>query len=115
MVVNTTPPTATLSSLRRWARLGLHRRLAQKFRAARERAEELVVEIIAVGDDNDRGILHRRVQDHAPGVKSHGQALARSLRVPHHAHASVAGLTARPLPRLVPPNQFADRPSFGRA
>jgi hypothetical protein len=63
MVVNTTPPAATLSSSRRCARLsGLHRRLAQQVLAAREGAEELVVEVVAVGEHDQRRVLHRRLR-----------------------------------------------------
>jgi hypothetical protein len=42
------------------------------------------------------------VQDHAPGVEGHRQALARTLGVPDHADAPVAGIAARPLAGLVP-------------
>ena len=36
------------------AGLGLHRRLAQQILAARERAEELVVQVVAIGEDDER-------------------------------------------------------------
>ena len=45
------------------AALGLHRRLAQQVRAAREGAEELVVEVVAVGEHDERRVLHRRLAD----------------------------------------------------
>ena len=62
IVVKTTPPAATLSFARRSARLvGLHRRLAQQLVAARERAEELIVEVVAVGQHDERRVLHRRI------------------------------------------------------
>ena len=65
IVVNTTPPEATASSSRRCVpALGLHRLLPQQFVAARERAEELVVEVVAVGEHDERRVLHRRMQDH---------------------------------------------------
>src|SRR5688572_30214007 len=63
----------------------LHWWLAQKIAAARERAEELIVEIVAVSDHDDRWVLHRRVQDDATGVKGHRQTLAGSLRMPNDA------------------------------
>ncbi|EXI72987.1 MAG: hypothetical protein AW07_02919 [Candidatus Accumulibacter sp. SK-11] len=75
--------------------LGLHRRLAQQVAAAREGAEELVVEVVAVGEHDQRRVLHRRLADDSSGVERHRQAFARALRVPHHAHAPVAGLAAR--------------------
>ena len=102
IVVKTTPPEAT-EQLRAQvgAVCGLHRRLAQQVVAAREGAEELVVEVVAVGEDDDRRVLHRRVQDDAAGVERHRQALARALRVPDHADAPVARLAARLWPGLV--------------
>ena len=39
----------------------LHRRLAQQVAAAGEGAEELVVEVVAVREHHDGGVLHRRV------------------------------------------------------
>ena len=87
---------------------GLHRRLAQQIATAREGAEELIVEVVAVGEHDDGRIRHRRVQDDAPGIEGHRQALARALRVPDHADAPVARLAARPLPRLVAPRPFGD-------
>ena len=102
MVVKTTPPAATAEQLAQVrAALGLHRRLAQQVLAAREGAEELVVEVVAVGEHDEGRVLHRRLADDAPGVERHRQALARALRVPDHAHAPVAGLAARLAARLV--------------
>ena len=59
---------------------------------AGERAEELVVQVVAVGDDDQRRVLHRRVEDDAAGVERHRQALARALGVPDDADAPVARL-----------------------
>jgi hypothetical protein len=64
--------------------------LAQELGAAGEGPEELLVEVVAVGEHHQRRVLHRRVQHHAPRVERHRQALARALRVPHHAHAAAA-------------------------
>ena len=72
--------------------LGLHRLLAQQLLAAGEGAEELVVQVVAVGDHHQGRVLHRRVQDDSPGVERHRQALARALRVPDHADPPVARL-----------------------
>ena len=69
--------------------------------AARERAEQLVVEIVAVGQHHDGRVLHRRVQDHPPGVERHCQALAGTLRVPDHADPAVALFAAGHRPRVV--------------
>ena len=73
----------------------LGRGLAQKVGAARKGAEELVVEVVAVREHDDGGVFHRRFADDAPGVEGHGQALARSLRVPDDADSLIARLTAR--------------------
>ena len=54
--------------------------------------EELVVEVVAVGQDDDRGVLHGRVLDELARVERHGQAFAGALRVPDDADAPVAGL-----------------------
>ena len=74
---------------------GLHRRLAQQVAAAGEGGEELVVEVVAVGEDDDGRVLHRRVKDDAPCVERHRQALARPLRVPDHPDPPVAALPTR--------------------
>ena len=89
--MKTTPPEATLSSsCELVAVLGLHGLLAQQVLAARERAEELVVQIVAVGQDDQRRVLHRRVRTILPGVEDHRQALAGALRVPDDADPLVA-------------------------
>src|SRR5690606_33957647 len=80
--------------------------LAQQILAARESAEKLIVEVVAVGEHDDRGVLHRRLADDPPGVESHRQALARALGVPHHANAPVARLAAGLAPRLVAPDRL---------
>ena len=70
--------------------LGLLRRLPQQVLAHAEGAEQLVVEIVAVGQDHERRVFHRRVLDDLPGVEGHQQALAGALRVPDHADLAVA-------------------------
>ena len=42
------------------AALGLHRRLPQQLVAGGEGAEELVVEVVAVGEHDERRVRHRR-------------------------------------------------------
>jgi len=73
----------------------LNGRLAQKPATARERAEKLVVQIVAVGEDYDRRVLHRRLLDYRAGVERHSEAFAGALGAPRHAHAPVAGFAAR--------------------
>ena len=82
------------------------RRLAQNVPAAGEDAEELVVEVVAVGEDDDGGVLHGEVAGDGPGIEGHGEALPRALGVPHDADASVAGLATRLATRLVAPAAF---------
>jgi hypothetical protein len=69
--------------------LRLHRRLSQQLFAERERVEKLVVQIVAVGEHDERGILHRRVLHDFPGVKHHRKTFATTLRVPDDARAPV--------------------------
>jgi hypothetical protein len=95
MVVNTTPPEARDSAFCKiLAAVGLNRRLADQVAAHRERAEQLVVQVVAVGDDDDGRVFHRRFAHQLPGIEGHQQALARPLRVPDHPHLAVAPGTA---------------------
>ena len=43
----------------------------QKISAASEGAEELIVEIVAVGQNDDRVVLHRRIANEALGIERH--------------------------------------------
>ena len=83
-------------------------RLAQQVLAAGERAEELVVQVVAVREDHDGRVLHRRLADDGPGVEGHGQALTGSLGVPDHPDAPVAKLSAGFSARLVPSSLLGD-------
>ena len=66
------------------------RRLAQQVLAHAEGAEQLIVEIVAVGQHDQRRVLHRRVLDDLARIEGHQQALAGALRVPDHADLAVA-------------------------
>ncbi len=55
-----------------------------------EGLEQLIVQVGAVGDDDDRGVLHRRVAGDRRRVQLHLHRLARALRVPDDARTSVA-------------------------
>ena len=91
MVVKTTPPPATFRSSFRWARVfGLDGGLADEVLATREGGEELVVEVVAVGQDDEGGVLHLRRSDDLAGEEEHGETLARTLGVPDDADAAVA-------------------------
>ena len=79
--------------------LGLHRGLAQKFRAAGKLGVELVVQVDAVGHHHDGGAVQRSLQQ--MGVEHHRQRLAAALGMPEHAALAVgAGGLPRPLHRL---------------
>ena len=90
MVVNTTPPTLTESFCLRSARaFGLGRVLPEEFAAPGEGAEELVVQVVTVGEYDDGGVFHVRVPYQGAGVEGHGQALARALVVPDDSDSPV--------------------------
>ena len=64
------------------------------FVATLELAEELIVEIVAVCEENQRRVFHRRVLDDAAGIEEHRQTLARPLRVPNDTDAAIAKFAA---------------------
>ena len=68
--------------------LGLHRLLPQQLLGSGEGVEQLVVQIVAVGNHQDRRVIQR--QHDLAGVEHHRQRLARALRVPHHPGLLVA-------------------------
>ena len=70
--------------------VGLLRGLTEQVAAHAEGAEELVIEVIAVRDDDDGGVLHGRVGDDLTSVEGHEQALAGALGVPDDANSAVA-------------------------
>ena len=69
--------------------------------ATGEGAEELIVEVVAVGEHYDGWVCHRRMQDHAACVEGHRQTLARSLRMPHHTDSPIPGFATRLVASLV--------------
>ena len=93
IVVNTTPPLATCSNWRKCSLPSACTGFCRRSAAQREkRAEKLVVQIVAVGQDHDGRILHRRMLNDFPGVKHHRKAFAASLRVPDHPRPLVPAL-----------------------
>src|SRR5205814_10420265 len=62
--------------------------------AALELAEELVVQVVSICEENQRRIFHRWVLDDAPGVEEHRETLAGTLRVPDDADTTVATFAA---------------------
>ena len=73
-----------------FAALCLHGRLAQRLMAAGERAEKLVVQVVAIRENDNRWILQPSIERQPAGVENHRQALARTLRMPHHARPLVS-------------------------
>jgi hypothetical protein len=67
--------------------VGLHRLLPQQLFGSGEGVEELVVEIVAVGDDDDGGVVERL--DDFSGVEDHREGLAAALGVPDDARFAV--------------------------
>ena len=74
---------------------GLQRRLAEEIGATLELAKELVVEVVAIGEHHQGGVLHHRMAHDAGGIEEHREALAAALGVPHHAGTAVARLAAQ--------------------
>jgi hypothetical protein len=60
------------------AAFGLHRGLAQQLRTAREGAEELAVEVVAVCEDNEGRVIPSRFADDASGVEREVQVYSRA-------------------------------------
>ncbi len=100
------PPLEQLAKLR--PALGLDRVLSQEVPAAAEDGEELAVQLVAVGEDDDGGVLHSGLADDATRVEDHREALARALRVPDDADAPVAGSPSGLAPCLVPAFLLSD-------
>ena len=59
-----------------------------------ELPEQLIIQIVAVGQHHDRRILHRRIANHATGIKQHRKAFTGTLRMPHDTRSSVPGFAA---------------------
>jgi hypothetical protein len=49
-----------------------------------------IVQVVPIGQENQRRIRHRRLFDDAARVKEHRQALAGTLRVPDDPDAAIA-------------------------
>ena len=79
--------TARQQLLQVLSALGLLGRLAQEVLATGELAVELVVQIVAVGDDHNGGALQCRLQ--VMGIKHHRQGLTAALGMPEHAALAV--------------------------
>lgn len=86
---------ARQQALQVFAAFGLFGVLAQKILAQAEGGGELIVQIIAVSQDNDSRVLQRGRLDRQPGEERHQEAFTRSLRMPDHADLAVWSATTR--------------------
>ncbi len=75
---------------------GLGRVLPEEFAAPGEGAEELVVQVVPVGEDDYGGVFHVGVPYQGAGVEGHGQALAGALVVPDDPDSPVPGISPVP-------------------
>ncbi len=84
-MVKITPPLATVSSfLEVVTALRLHGCLPQQVFTQNEVPEELVVEIVAIRDDDQRGVLHLGVEDDLACIKT----IDRLLPLPCVCHTT---------------------------
>jgi hypothetical protein len=91
MVVKITPPEARLSADRRSSRLSACiRRLPYQVAAHRERAKELIIQIVAVCDDHDRRIRQFIAAYELSRIESHQAGSCRTLRVPDHSYLIIS-------------------------
>ena len=92
----------------------LHGRLAQQLPAVAKGLVKLLVEVVAVGDDDNGGVVHLFRQHQFAGVKDHRKALAAALGVPDHAGALVAARLRDDAGQLVDFRGFGHHERFFR-
>src|SRR5207248_3094047 len=90
----------------------LYRFLSQQLVTTRKRPEELIIEIIPVGDDDDGWIFHRRLEHEPSRIKRHAERFARALGVPDYAHATVVFFTTGHSARKITAMRFGDARLF---
>src|SRR5207253_2141345 len=73
---------------------GLNRCLPNDFMTALELAEELIVQVVSVSEENQSWIFHCWMFDDAACIEEHRQALARTLRVPDDTNAAISFFSA---------------------
>ena len=52
--------------------------------------KELLIQVVAVGDNDQRRVVHRLGQDQFTGIEDHGETLTAALSVPDHAGPLIA-------------------------
>jgi len=70
------------------AAVGLLRSLTQQLPGYAKRGEQLIVEVVAVREHDQRRVIH--VEADLSGIEDHGQTLAGTLGMPDNADATVA-------------------------
>jgi len=80
--------------------------LTQQVLTAREHAEELIVQIVSIGQHDERRVFHRNLADDALGIEDHSQAFTASLCIPNHAHPPVAEPPSQKVPSLIATFRF---------
>ena len=83
-------------------------RLTQQIPTTRKRTKKLIIQIVAIRQNHNRRILHHRIPNNSPGVKSHRQTLTRPLRMPHHANPPITRRTPWLLARLIASTPFCN-------
>ena len=83
---------------------GLDWCLSQDVLAGGERTEKLIVQIVAVGNHNQRRIFHVRMPNNLSSVKKHRKTFAASLRVPHNSDPAS--------PEMISPGTIGFFPTF---
>ena len=81
------PPQSLFILVTQLAAGGLDRRLPQEIPASGKLAVELIVQIVSVGDDNNRRAFQRLLQ--IVGVEHHGQGFPTALGMPENAALAV--------------------------
>ena len=74
-----------------FAAVGLFRGLFEQGLGAAKLLVELAVEVVAIGDDDEGGVVHGGLLEQFSGVAAHGDAFAGALGVPEDACFAGAG------------------------
>ena len=77
-------------SLQIVATISLNGRLPNQIAAPREGSKKLIVQVVAISDNNYRRILEDKATGQLSSVESHQKALARALRVPDDTNLAIA-------------------------
>src|SRR5690606_19989435 len=79
--------------------LCLNRCLTENLVTTLKLTEQLIIEIVAIRQHDERRVLHSRMSYDAGCVEQHREALPAALRVPDHTSSAIPGLSALHLAR----------------